>query len=128
MRILFAGANQIAAVLLLSIAFSVIAGGCSLFGLLLTHSSRVLGELAYSIYLMHGIMLFLVFRFMVGFEVASAYTPLAHWALIFALCPVLIFICCITFCAIERPGMKRTAAVTLKVKSFWHRRDRAGSL
>ena len=63
------------------------------------------------------------------FQLKTArYTPLAHWALIFALCPVLIFICCITFCAIERPGMKRTAAVTLKVKSFWHRRDRAGSL
>jgi peptidoglycan/LPS O-acetylase OafA/YrhL len=47
---------------LLFIAFTLIAQGNSLFGLLTTSGARYLGTISYSIYLLHGIVLFLVFH------------------------------------------------------------------
>ncbi len=52
--------------LFLAAAFCLIAGGANLFGLLIAQTSRRLGELAYSIYLLHGILLFSMINFVIG--------------------------------------------------------------
>lgn len=53
--------NGILQLALTGTAFLLIASGCSLFGLLTSSASRVLGEATYGIYLLHGIALFWYF-------------------------------------------------------------------
>lgn len=97
---------------LLSVIFVLIAAGNDLFGILSRASSRVLGELAYSIYLLHGIVLFITFQLLLNADVIRAMSPEAHWLLIVALTVALVLICFATFRWIETPGMRGTGAVT----------------
>lgn len=98
--------------LMLSAAFSLIAGGNSLFGLLTSGISRTLGEMAYSIYLLHGITLFVLFRLILDNEQANGLTTLQHWLLILAITPLLILLCFATFRLIEQPGMRTVPGFT----------------
>lgn len=105
----FSSAYGIIPIALLGVAFSLIAGGCDVFGILSTGMSRVLGDMAYSVYLLHGMVLFVLFK-LLRIE-ASTSSPAAHWAMIVAVCPVLIALCFATFRLIERPGMESVPRV-----------------
>lgn len=100
------------AIALVALAFSLIAGGSSVFGLLLAPVSRTLGEMAYSIYLLHGLFLFVTFTFLIGREPAAQFSPLVHWAVVNALVPFLVIGSFATFRLIEQPAMQRTEALT----------------
>jgi peptidoglycan/LPS O-acetylase OafA/YrhL len=97
---------------LLSLIFVLIAAGNDLFGMLSRAGSRVLGELAYGIYLLHGILLFTTFQLLLQTDVVRAMSPEVHWLLIMALTVALILICFATFRWIETPGMRCTGKVT----------------
>lgn len=97
---------------LLSLVFVLIAAGNDLFGILSRAGSRVLGELAYGIYLLHGILLFTTFQLLLDTHVVQAMSPETHWLLIMALTVALVLICFATFRWIEAPGMRRTGKVT----------------
>lgn len=102
--------------LMLSIAFIGIACGNSLFGILTHPLSRILGQISYSIYLLHGIVLFVTFNWILGFKIASRFSPLVHWGII-ALCGMaVVFICSITYRLIEKPSMDTVPAVTDKLR------------
>lgn len=103
--------------LLLSLAFALIAGGNSMFGILVSPVSRTLGAMAYSIYLLHGIILFITFIFIIELNDAKNLSPLTHWMLVVGISPVLILISYCTFRFIERPAMLRTNAVTVWLRS-----------
>ena len=110
--VLFPTAHGVAPVLLISIAFTLIACGASLFGVLTHAVSRTLGEMAYSIYLLHGIVLFVFFHWLPGFGLALPDSVWAHWALVVGLTPVVIGLSFLTFSGIEKPAMQSTARVT----------------
>lgn len=97
---------------LLTIAFCLIAGGNSVFGVLENRISRAMGEMAYSIYLLHGILLFVTFQFVVGLPTMKGLAPLQYWAVIIMLAPVLILICGLTFRFLEKPAMKKVGPLT----------------
>jgi peptidoglycan/LPS O-acetylase OafA/YrhL len=103
--------------ILLSTAFIVIACGNNLFGLLIHPISRTLGEMAYSIYLLHGLTLFAVFHILVGTGSAAVYSPIIHWLLVVAITPILILSSFITFQIIESPAMQETKAVTIWIRT-----------
>ncbi|MEH6349797.1 acyltransferase family protein [Pseudomonas sp. 3JA] len=97
---------------LLVAAFCLISGGNSIFGLLRLKVSRTMGEMAYSIYLLHGVLLFVVFRFVFGSVSASQLTPLQYWGVIILLTPILMIVCGLTFRFVERPAMRRVDTLT----------------
>jgi peptidoglycan/LPS O-acetylase OafA/YrhL len=103
-----ATAYSLPAVFLLTVAFCLIAGGCSLFGVLATPMARLLGDIAYSVYLLHGIVLFLLFA---GPFPMRMPTPMTHWLVVVGLAPVLVILCYATFRCIERPAMKTAPRV-----------------
>lgn len=103
--------------LLLTLTFSLIAGGNSLFGILTNGISRTLGETAYSIYLLHGIALFILFTFVIGRDDAKNLSPAYHWLLVISITPLLILGCYFTYRFIERPFMQRTNTVTIWLRS-----------
>lgn len=98
--------------LILSIVFILIACGNTLFGLLIHPVSRMLGEMAYSIYLLHGLMLFAVFNLLIGANKAVTYSPMEHWLVVAALTPVLVLGSFVTFQIIESPAMSQAKSVT----------------
>ena len=73
-------------------------------------ASRTLGDMAYSIYLVHGLVLSVTFRWWLGPANAAAFSPAAHWALIVGGTPVLVLLCRASFLAIERPAMAWVAS------------------
>jgi peptidoglycan/LPS O-acetylase OafA/YrhL len=94
----------------LTIAFTLIAAGNSLFGLLRWRISRLMGDWAYSVYLLHGLLLFTVIQWGLGREVAATLSTVEHWALISGLTPLLLVACSFTFRFVERPAMRQTDA------------------
>lgn len=109
--------------LLLIAAFCLISGGNSIFGLLKLKVSRAMGEMAYSIYLLHGVLLFVVFRFVFSGASANELTPLQYWGVIVLTTPVLMVICGLTFRFIERPAMRSVDTLT-----HWIRAQKKGRL
>ena len=109
---IYPSAYELAPLLLLTLAFALVACGSNLFGILIHPVSRTLGEMAYSIYLLHGIVLFITFNFMIGVPVSKALSSPAHWFVILAITPILILGCALTFRVIERPAMQSATTVT----------------
>lgn len=88
---------------LLAVFFAPVVSGNSYFGLLSRPASIVLGELSYSIYLLHGIVLSL---FMVeGVKALSLPVTPALWMVLPVLAVVVVAIALLTFSGIERPAI-----------------------
>jgi peptidoglycan/LPS O-acetylase OafA/YrhL len=102
---------------LLSVAFALIACGNNMFGLLTSPVSRTLGEMAYSIYLLHGITLFVTFKFILGINTSKALSPATYWIALLGVTPILICICFTTFHFIESPAMRSSSKVTAWLRS-----------
>jgi peptidoglycan/LPS O-acetylase OafA/YrhL len=99
-------AHGVVPLCLLLTAFAIIACGNDMFGVLVLPASRLLGELSYSIYLLHGIILYVTFNFVVSVNVSRAFSPIEHWLLVGSIIPILLCLCFITFCFIENPPLK----------------------
>ncbi|MFC4477618.1 acyltransferase family protein [Flavobacterium chungangensis] len=91
-----------------SIVFLIIASGNNFFGVLSSAFSRKLGQITYSIYLLHGILLFIIFYYIIGFEEAKALTNIEYWSIITLSIIPLILICQLSFKYIEHPLMSLT--------------------
>jgi peptidoglycan/LPS O-acetylase OafA/YrhL len=102
---------------LLTVAFTIIASGNSLFGILTSRVSRTLGEMGYSIYLLHGALLFMTFRVAIGYSRAAALSSTQYWLIIAAVTSVLILLCSMTFRFIEKPGMDAAPAMYAWIKA-----------
>lgn len=101
----FPTAYTVPAVLLLAGGFLIIACGNSLYGILEWPASIVLGEMAYSVYLLHSVVLFVTYRLVLG-ESAATLSPVEHWAMVLCQVPALILLCFATFRLVEKPGME----------------------
>ena len=99
-----------------SFIFLVIASGNSFFGILTLKSSRVLGEISYSIYLIHPLLLFSLFEFLMPQK--TPIRPTTHWLSIFLLIPFLILCCYFTYTKIEYPFIKLTGRVNSFIRGI----------
>jgi peptidoglycan/LPS O-acetylase OafA/YrhL len=112
---------------LLAAVFLLIAGGNSCFGLLEHRVSRMLGELSFGIYLLHGLLLFLVFQVMTPVGLRTALPAGIFWAIVFGLIPVLLGLALLAHRWIEQPGIRwgRTVAAWLDSRQARHRHSGA---
>lgn len=95
-------------VTLLFTAFVLIAGGCSLFGILEWRVSKKFGDLSYGNYLLHGFFLYVTFTFILNPVRASVLSPRDHWLVVLAIAPVLVCACHFAFRWIEQPSIAYT--------------------
>lgn len=102
----FAGANNIPATVWLTLAFTILASGNSLFGLLHSRAAQALGDASYGIYLLHGLVLYTTFKLLLGFEVAAQLSILAYWGVVMLCTVVLIPLCMMAFRWIEAPAIR----------------------
>jgi peptidoglycan/LPS O-acetylase OafA/YrhL len=110
----FNTAYNIYCVILITIIFTLIALGASLFGLLKNSTLKFLGDISYSTYLLHSIMLYAVFDFGFGFK---HFTPLEYCLVIFSITPFLILISFLGFKFIEKPFMDKAQTIKQKLKA-----------
>lgn len=97
---------------LLSVVFALVAGGNSLFGVLTHRSARLFGEMAYSIYLLHGLLLYSFFTYVVGRGTAASMTAGEYWLCIIGLVPLLLVVSFLSFRHVEQPPMRLVGAVS----------------
>lgn len=108
----FPSSRGVIQIIILSLVFSIIAGGNNLFGVLTHYVSTTLGEMAYSIYLMHGLLLFVCLQLIVGTKVARSLSSIEYWSIIVILTPILVGCSFLTFTLIEKPAMQNTNTIT----------------
>jgi len=108
--LLFHGAFRPLPLLFLTLFFAIVAGGNTLFGALAWPASRLLGEISFSVYLLHGLLLFWLFRMIVPTPVELS--PFQHWLVIFGATPLLFLVCLTTFAWVESPGIKHAPLLT----------------
>ena len=103
--------------IVLSVSFILIASGSDFFGLLKLRVSKILGEMAYSVYLLHGILLFAFFYGVLGVERSKSVSPEIHWLALMVLSMLLVVVSFITYSVIEKPCMKMAAKYRSKTQN-----------
>lgn len=115
----FDTAYSIAPICILTLVFICIACGNNLFGILTLKTSKLLGQLSYSIYLFHGIVLYFIFTIVIGQENASNLNVTNHWLLV-AVCSLFtIFLASLCFKWIETPSIKSSKMISEKIKKIF---------
>lgn len=104
-------------IVILGLAFFLIANGASLFGLLLTRSARRLGNISFGIYLLQG------FAFAATFSSGYIRTralsyPLVHWACVAVAAVLLLGIATLVHVIVERPGVDLGRIVARRLASW----------
>ncbi len=102
-------------IVLVTIVFTLIALGASLFGLLKNTTLKFLGEISYSTYLLHGITLFTVFYFVFGLEKVKQLTTIEYSLLVFSIAPLVVLISFWGFKYIEKPYMDKAKTIIGKL-------------
>jgi peptidoglycan/LPS O-acetylase OafA/YrhL len=101
---------------MISVLFMLIAGGNTMFGLFSLRASIILGEISYSIYLLHGIILYLIFTVIspISFENYQVREFIYFMPLISVL---VVVVATFTYLIIEKPcieiGRKLTFSTTI---------------
>lgn len=104
-----------------ALAFVLMAAGNDVFGALSSRLSLRLGESAYSVYLLHGLVLFGAFQWGVpgiGGVPSAALTPGQHWWVVWAATPVVLVLSHLCHRYVEVPGMALTEPCLQRWRSF----------
>ena len=101
---------------LLTLAFTLIANGNTLSGLLSCRVSRAFGEITYSVYLLHGLVLFIAFRGVVGIPLAQSLSPAMHWVVVALATPLLVALSYASWRWIEQPCLRRVDAWSKRLR------------
>lgn len=96
---------SISSLLLMGIAFALISSGNDVFGLLSLKVSRRFGQLSYSIYLLHGIVLYCVLHFVIGIDNIGQYSIQQYWVLLYAITIIIVIFSTLTLNLIEQRGI-----------------------
>ncbi len=102
---------------LICASFLIIAAGNDLFGFLTHKVAKYLGKISYSIYLMHGIILFVSFKFVLGFEFASSLSRIGFGLFVLGITIFVVLISSMTYYFIEEPAMKQVKHLTTLSKN-----------
>ncbi|MFY9308877.1 MAG: acyltransferase [Bacteroidia bacterium] len=95
--------DNIYCILLITLVFTLVAMGNSVFGILKHPVLKLLGEICYSTYLLHSILLFLVFHFGFSFEKMRLMKPLEYCIVIFSITPALVIFSFFCYKYVEKP-------------------------
>lgn len=103
---------------LLTIAFVIVVCDNDIFGLLSLRGVQSFGDVGYSAYLLHGLLLYLAFHSesIDGFD--GSLTPVKHWSIVAGLSILLVLICRLTFKYVEMPAMNAAPLVHARISKF----------
>ena len=113
---LFPTAHAVTTMLLLAFAMAVVAADNDLFGILSWRAPQALGNIAYSLYLLHGIVLYTLFMLVIGAERAAQLTTVEYIGLIAAITPVVLTLAWASQRWIESPPMRAVPAIVAALR------------
>ncbi len=99
----FSSSNNIYSIILLTIIFTIIATGHSVFGIFKNSTLKFLGDISYSTYLLHAPVLFIYFYFVIGLQRLKTCTPAEYCYVTFLIVPFVVAISYAGFRFIESP-------------------------
>ena len=99
--------------LAMGVLFVTVACGQDFRGLLVSQPARWLGAVSYSVYLLHGIVLYLVMSRVNHIIPVESLSTLAFWGVTGAAGLLTVAISAVTFCVIERPFIQVRPSRTL---------------
>ena len=114
---LFPSAHGAGPVAVLALIFALVASGCSVFGLLVGRSVLRLGDMSYSLYLLHGVVLSAVFS-IDAVKRFALLSPERYWVVV-ALCGlILVTLSTVSLVAVERPSIALGRAFGRKIAAM----------
>ena len=95
----------------LAVIFAFIANGYNFFGMLYNNGLRILGEVSYSIYLIHGAVLYFFFSVLniIDFNTTSLYSYYLSFPIVFS---VVVLLSLFTYKFIESPFLRKKAPIS----------------
>jgi len=115
---LFPSAHALVPMLLLAFSMAVAAADNDLFGILSWRAPQALGNWAYSLYLLHGIVLYTLFMLVIGADRAAQLSPFEYVAIIAAITPVVLTFAWASHRWIESPPMRAVPALVTALRGF----------
>ncbi|UMM64410.1 acyltransferase family protein [Aristophania vespae] len=94
-----------------SVIFFLICNGCDIFGLLKVRGAVRLGEVSYSIYLLHGIMWFYMNKMLVGHDIGN----ISYLGFSFATVLLTCLLSCVSFMLLEQKGINLGKKISTKI-------------
>ncbi len=98
--------------------FVCITCGNTFFGILTWKPSCLLGQIAFSLYIVHGLIYFVTFMLVMGMPAAKAQLPLEHWLTTSVCSLVLVTICTLSYKFVERPCVAASERITARTKRY----------
>ncbi|MGX1308037.1 peptidoglycan/LPS O-acetylase OafA/YrhL [Amorphus suaedae] len=92
--------------LLLCLVLSTVASGNSIFGILTIRPAIFLGDISFSIYMLHGIVLYIVINIFFGAGRFRSMGPNEYWLVVVMITPFLVGVCFVSYVLVERPSMR----------------------
>ena len=108
----FSTANSLPALAWLTVAFTIMASGNGLFGILHSRAAQTLGDASYSIYLLHGLVMYVTFKLVLGVGTAAQLSVFGYWGVILGCTAVLLPLSFATFRWIESPAIRSAPRVS----------------
>ncbi len=109
--IAFPNGREIGSRIFIFMAVCVIAAGNDIFKLFKLRVFQSLGERSYSIYLLHSLVFYIAFEFVLSHQYAAALNAAGHWTVISVSFAIIIPICYVTYHFIERPIQQFAPAI-----------------
>lgn len=109
---LFPSADDVRCKLFIIALFTLVALGNTVFGILKSNILKFLGEMAYSTYLLHGIVLFSVIRLGFGVEKVKQFSEFEYAVLIFSITPIVVLLSFLGFKYVEKPFMNQSKTIS----------------
>ncbi|MGL2964114.1 acyltransferase family protein [Flavobacterium sp. RSB2_4_14] len=116
----FEKANMICKILT-AIIFTLVALGNTFFGILKYSTLKFLGEMCYSTYLLHGIVLFVVIYFGIGIEAIKHFSPIQYSLVIFLITPIVVIISFWGYKFVEKPYMEKSKKINNYLNNKYNR-------
>jgi peptidoglycan/LPS O-acetylase OafA/YrhL len=107
--------------LLLGFALAVVASGNDLLGVLSWRAPQAIGKWAYSLYLLHGIVLYTILLIVIGADRAAQLSPLQYAALVAAITPVVLTLAWASHRWIESPPLRKVSALVAALRGLGER-------
>jgi peptidoglycan/LPS O-acetylase OafA/YrhL len=103
---------------IIACAFLIFASGNSLFGFLTSKLIQILGLGTYSIYLLHGPILYVSLNVMQHFYPGFHLEHLWFWGMIALISPLLVCVSVSSFIFVEAPAIQSASGLSKRVKKF----------
>ena len=113
---LFHKYTAIMPIVIIGLAFIIIACGNNLYNILLHSTLRYLSHISFSIYLLHGLFLYVFLNYIIGKDNLMGISIISFFSLILISIPCLILFCSFTFHFIEKPCMNAVRNITDKTR------------